>query len=221
MQEGVHPKNAQGRIFPSQVASGLAACSLLSLAEGKEPPIISEIGESVTLTFMTRELSPAFRLFVAEENRASRDLGVDYLLVMQYLLKHREIETTVAATLCQRFETQMREQLSAMERVGYLEHGGTGRGAYWTLRPELHQRLAEGGHAERDRRIDWEAAKTRVLSILVDRARRGEQGLSNREIRQITRYDRQQVKRLMSQLASEESVRVLGRGRGARWEACP
>jgi len=73
----------------------------------------------------------------------------------------------------------MREHLASMERAGTIEHGGSGRGAYWTLRPALHRRLAEPGHPDRDRRIDWEAAKARVLSILMERARRGENRLSN------------------------------------------
>jgi ATP-dependent DNA helicase RecG len=77
--------------------------------------------------------------------------------------------------------------------------------------------LAEPGQAERDRRITWEAAKTRVLSILMERARRGENGLSNKEIRQITRFDRTQVKRLMNELATEKACKVSGRGRGAVW----
>jgi ATP-dependent DNA helicase RecG len=65
----------------------------------------------------------------------------------------------------------MREVLSEMERdLGYLERGGTGRGTYWTLRPDFHYRLSAPGHPERDRRIDWEAAKTRVLSILKGRS---------------------------------------------------
>ncbi|HPM62051.1 MAG TPA: hypothetical protein PK955_06195, partial [Methanoregulaceae archaeon] len=60
------------------------------------------------------------------------------------------------------------------------------------------------GHPDRDRRIDWEAAKTRVLSVLRQRAGRGERGLSNAEIRQITHLDRYQVVRLMQQLQEEE-----------------
>jgi hypothetical protein len=42
----------------------------------------------------------------------------------------------------------------------------------------------------RDRRIDWEAAKTRVLSVLKLRSERKEAGLSNAEIRKITHLDR-------------------------------
>jgi len=102
--------------------------------------------------------------------------------------------------------------------LGYLERGGTGRGTYWNLRPSLHRRLSVPGHPERDRRIDWEAAKTRVLSILKQRAEREEPGLSNAEIRQITHFDRAQVKRLMAELNREDTVTLSGRGRGARWE---
>src|SRR2546425_12586340 len=81
---------------------------------------------------------------------------------------------------------------------------GRAKGTYWTLRPELYHRLSAPGHPERDRRIDWEAAKTRVLSILKQRAERGEKGLSNAEIRQITHLDRNQAVRLMQQLREED-----------------
>jgi ATP-dependent DNA helicase RecG len=77
----------------------------------------------------------------------------------------------------------------------------------------------EGGKNESRRRIDREAAKTRILSILIELARRGEQGLSNKEIRSITHYDRNQVIRLMMELRQETpSVRSPGRGKYARYE---
>jgi ATP-dependent DNA helicase RecG len=105
-----------------------------------------------------------------------------------------------------------------MEReFGYLERGGSGRGTYWILRPELHRRLSAPGHPERDRRIEWEAAKTRVLSVLQQRAQRHEPGLTNAELRAITHLDRRQVKRLMDELRNEGQATVVGRGRDAAW----
>jgi ATP-dependent DNA helicase RecG len=188
------------------------------LIEGKEPPRIQEIGESVVVTFHKRELNGAFRLFVAEESGKGRHLGVDELLLIRYLLHHPEVDTATAAVLCQRQEGDVREPLAAMEARGYLEHGGTGRGTYWCLHPELYHRLAPEGQGDARRRIDWEAAKTRVLSILMECARRGEPGLSNKEIRQITRYDRSQVTRLMNELRQHHpSVQSLGHGAGATY----
>ena len=144
---------------------------------------------------------------------------MEHLLVLHDLLGHPELDTARAAQLCQRTEPEVRELLTDMETgLGYLERGGTGRGTYWTLRPDLHRRLAGPGHPERDRRIAWEAAKTRILSVLKDRARRGEQGLSNQEIRQITHYDRNQVVRLMLELRAENpDIRLDGAGRSTRY----
>jgi ATP-dependent DNA helicase RecG len=143
---------------------------------------------------------------------------VDHLLIFQHLRRHSEIDTATAARICQRKEVEAREVLSEMERhFGYLDRGGTGRGTYWTLRSELYRRLSAPGHPERDRRIEWEAAKTRVLSILRHRAARGEPGLSNAEVRAITRFDRFQVNRLIHELQEEGMVHVEGYGRGARY----
>lgn len=174
------------------------------LIEGKEPPVIHDLGEAVMIAFLARDISASFRLFVAEEEQKGRHLSVDHLLILQYLLHHREIDTAAAARICQRKDTQVRETLSLMEnQFGYLERGGGVRTTYWTLTAAVHERLAAPGHIERDRRIDWEAAKTRVLSILKQRSERGENGLTNAEIRQITRFDRNRALRLMRELMAE------------------
>lgn len=190
------------------------------LIEGKEPPEIIDEGESVRVIFRASNLSVPFRLFVAEEADKGRILTVEELLIIQHLLRHPEIDTITAAHITQQTEGDARETLSRMERdLGYLERGGTGRGTWWYLRAKLHQRLSAPGHPEIDRRIDWEAAKTRVLSVLKQRAERGEPGLSNAEIRRITHLDRNQVVRLMRELRQENpQVQEPGRGRWARYE---
>lgn len=186
------------------------------LIEGKEPPEIIDEGGTVRVIFRASDLSVSFRLFVAEETDKGRILTVEDLLILQYLLRHPEIDTSVAAHITQQTEDDARETLSRMELdLGYLERGGTGRGTYWRLRSDLHRRLSAPGHPERDRRIDWEAAKTRVLSVLMDRAKRSEPGLSNEEIRGITHLDRNQVRRLMQELM-QENLQIKKRGE-RRW----
>jgi len=189
------------------------------LIEGKEPPLIQEQGEAVRLVFLRREISVPFRTFIAEESKRGRILSVDQLLVLRYLLSHPELDTPTTARICQRSEVEAREILSEMEKaMGYLERGGTGRGTYWTLHIDLHRKLSGPEYSERDHRIDWEAAKTRILSVLKERAKRGEPGLSNAEIRQITHFDRKQVIRLMKELMKETpSIQPPGRGKYARY----
>jgi ATP-dependent DNA helicase RecG len=143
---------------------------------------------------------------------------VDHLLVLRYLLAHAEIDTVTAAELCQRRDAEMRDILDEMVQFfDYLERGGTGRGTWWRMKPNLHRRLEGLGHAERDQRIDWDVAKTRVLNMLKQRAKRGEPGLTNAEVREVTAYSRLQVNRLIHELESE-SVLLSGHGRGARYE---
>lgn len=189
------------------------------LIEGKEVPVIREQGDAVTVLLKAGEFSPPFRVFVEEESETGKGLTVDHLLLLAHLLRYPEVDTHTAAALIQRSEREARDVLHEMETVrGYLDRGGTGRGTYWVLRPDLHRRLMAPGHPDRDRRIDWEAAKTRVLSVLRQRAGRGERGLSNAEIRQITHLDRYQVVRLMQQLQEEEpQISLEGKGRGSRY----
>ncbi|MBF0525669.1 MAG: putative DNA binding domain-containing protein [Deltaproteobacteria bacterium] len=186
------------------------------LVEGKDPPYVEELGETVRVTFQARAISPPFRSFIEEENKRGRLLNLDHLLILHHLTRHSEVETTEAAKLIQRSVEQTREILSRMEgEFDFLERGGAGRGTYWTLRSGIHQRLVGSDHPEWDRRIDWEAAKTRILSILMERARRGEPGLTNQEIRRISHYDRFQANRIMRELINENSA--VGKEGTKRW----
>ncbi|HNE33310.1 MAG TPA: ATP-binding protein [Nitrospira sp.] len=187
------------------------------LVEGKEPPLIIDEESAVRVVFKRQETARPFREFIAEEGKTGRTLDVDHLLVLRYLLSHPEIDTSTAAELCQRRDAEMRDILDEMVQIfDYLERGGAGRGSWWRMKPALHRRLEGLGHAERDQRIDWDVAKTRVLNMLKQRARRGEPGLTNAGIREVTAYDRQQVNRLIHELEAE-GVRMQGHGRGARY----
>lgn len=188
------------------------------LIEGKEPPLIVDEESAVRVVFKRQETSSSFREFIADEGKAGRVLDVDHLLVLRYLLGHAEVDTATAAELCQRREAEMRDILDDMAQLcGYVERGGAGRGTRWRLKPTFHRRLEGVGHAERDQRIDIDVAKSRVLNMLKQRQQRRQGGMSNAEVREVTGYTRQQVNRLIHELEAE-SVRMLGHGRGARYE---
>ena len=189
------------------------------LIEGKEPPHIREVGESVVVSFPKGDLNAPFRMFAAEESERGRNLNVDELLLFRHLLEHRDIDIDVAANLCRRDESETLEKLLAMESATYIERIGDRSGVCWRLSPDLCQRFTASDPDEPDHRIDWEISKARVLSILKDHALWGEPGLNNREIRQITRLDRNQVFRLMTELRKENpDLKPPGRGKHARYE---
>jgi ATP-dependent DNA helicase RecG len=180
------------------------------LIDGKEPPIYHESGDTIIVTLLKQDVSPEFRAFVAEEGRNGRILGVDELLVLQFLLRHSELETIQAAAMCQRPEETMRAALSQMERdYCWIERGGTGRGTYWRLARSLAKRLLPQELLRSQSRIDLETAKTRIMSILKQRSNAQEPGLSNAEIRSITSFNRDQVNRLMRDLRHQHPEIVL------------
>lgn len=189
------------------------------LIEGKEPPNIDEQGDSIKVSLKGGEMSAPFRAFVERESASGRGLTVDHLLILRYLLSMREIDTKTAAQIIQRTENEARDILHTMEHErGYLEHGGAGRSHYWSLVPALHRDLDLTGHPYGDRRIEWDAAKTRILSVLQQKQGRADKFLKNAEARQITHLDRYQVTRLMNELMKENSfVKKKGKNRGAQY----
>ncbi len=189
------------------------------LIEGKQPPAIEEIGESVRITMRDTSLSPEFRALIADYSQKGRLFSVDELLIFHHLLGHPEITIQDAAYLCQRREKDVRDILAKLNMEEFIERGGAGRATYWTLQSEIYKTITGAKYPEHSRRIDWEAAKTRVLSVLMERNRRGEPSLSNEEIRKITHFDRNQVYRLMLQLREEnQGIKPPGKGKHARYQ---
>jgi len=198
---------------------GISRMYKYMLIEGKEPPVIEQQGDSVKVILKGGELSAPFRAFVEKEAQSGRGFEVDHLLILDYLLSHREIDIPGAAALIQRTDTEARDILHAMEHDrGYLEHGGSGRSIYWALHPAVHRELELDGHPFGDRRTEWEAAKMHVLSMLRQQKDSEERYLTNSDIRKITRLNREQVKRLMKELREQYSqITYDGNRRSARY----
>jgi ATP-dependent DNA helicase RecG len=113
---------------------------------------------------------------------------VDHLLVLRYLLSHAEDRHRNAAELCQRRDAEMRDILDEMVQVyDYLERGGAGRGTWWRMKPALHRRLEGPATPSATSASTWDVAKTRVLNMLKQRARRGE---TRQQVNDQRRYPR-------------------------------
>ncbi|MBW2649123.1 MAG: putative DNA binding domain-containing protein [Deltaproteobacteria bacterium] len=198
---------------------GISRMYKYMLIEGKEPPIIAQPGNSVKVILKGGELSAPFRAFVEREAQSGRGFEVDHLLILDYLLSHREIDIQDTAVLIQRTDTEARDILHTMEHErGYLEHGGSGRSLYWALHPAIYRELELDGHPYKDRRTEWEAAKMHVLSMLRQQKDSPDKYLTNTDIRKITRLNRDQVKRLMRELREQHpQITYTGNRRSAKY----
>ena len=70
--------------------------------EGKEPPIYSEIGNHIELTFTASPLHTGFMNLVNKMTDSDQLVDVDHLLIIQYLMRHKDIDTQIAAAVTQR-----------------------------------------------------------------------------------------------------------------------
>ena len=189
------------------------------LVEGKEPPVIEEKGNAVVVTLLGGEFSPAFRAFVEREGNEGRSLSLDHLLILNYLIKHLEMKTSTASALVQRAERETLNILHEMQNGrDYIERGGAGSGTYWRLCSSVHREIKAPGHPDRSRRIEIDAAKTRIVSVLKQRMNDKDPFIKNEELRQITQLDRHQIADIMAELRREiPNITLTGERRGSKY----
>ena len=181
------------------------------LMEGKEPPIYREVGNHIELAFTASPLNTGFMNLVSKMTESNQLVDVDHLLIIQYLMRHEDIDTQDAAIVSQRSPEQARELLSKLaHNMNLIEPVGRGRGRYYTLTRSAYELLKGNMIYERQQSLDKEAIKIRLLSILKER------DLSNREIRKMTGLTSKQVQRVVKDLTAD-GVKVVGHGMGARY----
>jgi len=181
------------------------------LLEGKEPPIYNEIGNNIELTFIASPLKTGFKNIVERLTESGKILDVDHLLILQFLLRHEQIDSNQASDVSQRNIPQARELLSKMENdFQLIEAVGRGKGRYYTLTRFAYNYLEDETKYERSLPLDKEAIKIRILSILKQKK------LTNKDIRSMTGLDTKQVFRLIKELESD-GVRIEGRGAGTKY----
>lgn len=181
------------------------------LMEGKEPPQYRELGETIELVINASDMIPQFRKFIRTMIEKGIDLDVDHLIILNYLMKHREIDNTTASKIIQRNYEHTKEVLSYLENnLKIIHSGGNIRNKSYMFTRIVYDALEASADYDRDKKLDKESVKLRILSILKER------NLTNMEIRQITDLDRQNVLRVMKEL-EYEGVRLNKKGRWSHY----
>lgn len=183
------------------------------LEEGKEPPTFDEIGQTVRVTFPGQKVDQAFKAllyFLVDKQDAFLD--VDDLLLLHFFRCRHEAHWNEVREAYPYDDRRLKEKLSSLEtNLLVVEHSGTGRGTIYRLSRRASAILNESVTYDMTRRLDREAIKVRILSLLKDRP------LRNSEIRDFTDLDRQQVYRVMKELERDNLILQIGYGQSAKW----
>jgi ATP-dependent DNA helicase RecG len=178
------------------------------LREGKEPPAYVSFGHSVRVTIKGGEPREDFLKLAKEHD----DLGVDDLLILHYLMRHREITVRAAAGICQLSQELGHERLTKLVACPKLLEIRKGDGGtYFRLSRHGNDLLMSSLQYSMDKRISMEDARARILAALKERP------LRNRDVREITQLDRNRSLELMKSLMREGLVALEGKTRTSLW----
>jgi ATP-dependent DNA helicase RecG len=183
------------------------------LEEGKEPPAFDEIGQTVRVSFPGQKVDQGFKaLLNFLINKQGAYLDVDDLLLLHFFRRRHEAQWNEVREAYPYDDRRLREKLASLEtNIFMIEHSGTGRGTTYHLSRRAAALLNEGATYDMTRRLDKEAIKVRILSLLKGRP------LRNEDIRKFTDLGRQQVYRILKELEAEELVYQKGHGQSSLW----
>lgn len=183
------------------------------LEEGKEPPTFDEIGQTVRVSFPGQKVDQGFKaLLHFLIDRQGAYLDVDDLLLLHFFRRRHEAQWNDVREAYPYDDRRLREKLASLEtNLLTIEHSGSGRGTTYHLSRRAAALLNEGATYDMTRRLDKEAIKVRILSLLKDRP------LRNKEIRAFSDLERQQVTSVLKELEDEGLIFLAGKGAGALW----
>jgi ATP-dependent DNA helicase RecG len=173
------------------------------LIEGKRPPIIQEIGESVTVILPQSPLDATFRSLIADLK--APPLGVDELLVLRGLWIQPMTDINAFETDGLLSRNRVEEVLHTLAQRGLVERVGDEVQSLWRLAATLRTvHLSSPPEARRDQ----------LISLL---RRHPLQGMAIADIIQETGLSRSSVKRVLEELRNQGWATQEGKGRATRW----
>lgn len=182
------------------------------LEEGKEPPTFDEIGQTVRVIFPGQQVDKSFKALLDNLVNMGAYLDVDELLLLHFFRRRHEAHWNEIREAYPYDDRRLKEKLATLENsLLMIEHSGTGRGTTYRLSRRASALINEGATYDMTKRLDKEAIKVRILSLLKDRA------LRNADIRNFTDLGRQQVYRIMKELEADDLAFQVGYGQSALW----
>lgn len=183
---------------------GIARMFSAFLIEGKRPPVIQEIGDSVAVTFLRSDMDASFRSMIAEIK--DPPLDVDELLALSFLRQNPLSDVSQIAEYCNCSPRRSQEVLDALADRGLAESGDPNKHSLWQLSLTL-RRLYPSIQVETNDRES-------ILNLL---RMNPTEGVSVGLIIDQCGMSRSSAKRLLGKLREEGLVQMIGKGANVRW----
>ena len=183
---------------------GIARMFSAFLIEGKRPPVIQEIGDSVAVTFLRSDMDASFRSMIAEIK--DPPLDVDELLALSFLRQNPLSDVSQISEYCNCSPRRSQEVLDALADRGLAESGDPNKHSLWQLSSTLRRRYPSIQVETNDRES--------ILNLL---RMNPTEGVSVGLIIDQCGMSRSSAKRLLGKLREEGLVQMIGKGANVRW----
>lgn len=173
------------------------------LIEGKRPPIIREIGDSVTVTLPKSPLDAIFRSLMA--SIIGPPLSVDELLVLRSTWTQPMTNIHELTIHCQTSKNRVEEVLHALVQRDLVEPVSEETQSHWRLAANIRK----------EHPLPPAGAPEKLLMNLL--GLHPTKGMAMADIIEETGISRSSAKRLLEALREQGKVTLEGKGRAARW----
>ncbi|MFZ1104090.1 MAG: ATP-binding protein, partial [Hyphomicrobiaceae bacterium] len=187
------------------------------LQDGKEPPVIRDEGNAVRIIFLGSDYSVPFRAFVESAMRRGFRLSLEHLLVLNYLIRHGEIDADTAAHICQQHEREARESLRQLVLEGIIDPRRRGAKHYWQLTTSASRVLRGEDEAKVAPATKYEGAERDLLALLHKAHEQSRPGVRTGELRRHLELTEEDMKYLLRKLRAKNIIKSSGKGPNATW----
>lgn len=169
----------------------------------------------VTVNFSAGPADFGFlELVLEQEQRTQSPLPVDSLLVLSTLRTQRRVDIVEIAHAIQRPPEAARVVLERLVEAGLIQPHGQARGRTYTLSPSVYRKLGQG--AGYVRQVGFDALQQEEM---VKRYVRENGSIRRKDVIELCHLSDDQAKHLLSKLVSDGALKLVGMGRGARYES--
>lgn len=190
-----------------------------SIVFGRPLPDYSESTERYVKLFIQRaEPDLAFaRMIADEEARLGRSLPINSLLILSALQRHKRLSMQELADLIHVSESRTRANVEKLIESGLLEAAGNGKARAYILSAKVYRAQDNAVGYVRQTGID-----TMKYAELVLKLARQQNGYVTRDnVKELLNLDDNQAYRVLRKLADNGKLKLIGKGKGAKYQLLP
>lgn len=190
-----------------------------SIVFGRPLPDYSESTERYVKLFIQRaEPDLAFaRMIADEEARLGRSLPINSLLILSALQHHKRLSMQELADLIHVSESRTRANVEKLIESGLLEAAGNGKARAYILSAKVYRAQDNAVGYVRQTGID-----TMKYAELVLKLARQQNGYVTRDnVKELLNLDDNQAYRVLRKLADNGKLKLIGKGKGAKYQLLP